>query len=192
MRLTPLARDLGLIADMRWRAYQERRERVAAVRNRLESERRSAQEWQELFPDLIMRHTLTQNPQHSLWELLGRDELNFTQLGKSLPELGLQQEHAALLRHLKAERLYSDHTGRQQKQMDLFRRDEALSLPLNLDYWPLAHLSFEEKERLSRLRPQTLGQAARVEGITPASLLFLHALCRTKRAEDKSAQAILR
>lgn len=67
------------------------------------------------------------------------------------------------------------------QEIEVFKRDEHLRLPPDLDYHSLGYLSHEEKEKLTKYRPVTLGQAMRVDGLTPASLVILHALCKKNR-----------
>jgi len=77
---------------------------------------------------------------------------------------------------------YAGYLGRQDADVEAFRRDEALALPLELDYARVGGLSNEVREKLGAVRPATLGQAARIEGVTPGALTALLAHVRRPRA----------
>jgi len=79
---------------------------------------------------------------------------------------------------LKADCLYTELVAQQGNEIEAMRRDENLILPENINYNSIAQLSVEEVEKLNKYRPMTLGAASRIDGITPASLLILHARCR--------------
>jgi len=77
---------------------------------------------------------------------------------------------------------YAGYLDRQQAEVDAFRRDEALALPADLDYATVSGLSNECRQKLSAVRPQTLGQASRIEGVTPGAITALLAHVRRKAA----------
>jgi tRNA uridine 5-carboxymethylaminomethyl modification enzyme len=89
----------------------------------------------------------------------------------------------AVLDQLEADSLYSGYLDRQTADIAAFRRDESLALPEDLDYREVAGLSTEAAQKLSRIRPATLGQASRIEGITPAALtaILLKVKTRTRQ-----------
>ena len=92
------------------------------------------------------------------------------------PEIRLQIERDAL---------YSNYLGRQQAEIDVLRKDETLKIPDDFDYSALVGLSNELKSKLSAARPETLAQAARVDGVTPAALTLV--LARLRRASSKKS-----
>ena len=79
---------------------------------------------------------------------------------------------------MEADATYSVYVARQQADIDAFRRDEALAIPAGLDYRAIGSLSNEVREKLERVRPETLGHASRIPGITPAALTALLAHVR--------------
>jgi tRNA uridine 5-carboxymethylaminomethyl modification enzyme len=106
--------------------------------------------------------------------------VSFDALGRVWPEIGAWD--AATREQIEIDALYAGYLDRQAADVEAFRRDENLRLPAELDYWAVGGLSHEAKEKLSAVRPQTLGQAARIEGVTPGALTAL--LAHVRRAAD--------
>ena len=116
----------------------------------------------------------------SAFDLLRYPDLCLTDLRAVWPELGaLAPEVAA---QLEVEARYAGYLERQEADVRAFRRDEALRLPLDLDYRAVAGLSNEARETLGRARPETLGAAARLPGMTPAALVVLLGHVRRRAA----------
>jgi tRNA uridine 5-carboxymethylaminomethyl modification enzyme len=90
------------------------------------------------------------------------------------------------LRQLEREARYAPYLARQRQEVELLRRDEAVRLPPALDYAAVPGLSAELREKLARVRPETLGQAARIEGVTPAALTLLLMRARQEQARTAS------
>lgn len=88
---------------------------------------------------------------------------------------------------LRVEALYGKHLDRQKSEVQAFKRDEDLRIPEDIDYSSLVSLPTEEKEILLKHRPQTLGQASRIPGMTPASLFMIQAFVRRRRASTRAA-----
>jgi tRNA uridine 5-carboxymethylaminomethyl modification enzyme len=88
----------------------------------------------------------------------------------------------AIREQVEIDAAYSGYLDRQQADVDAFRRDENLALPADLDYGAIGGLSNEVREKLARVRPLTLGQAARIEGVTPGAITALLAHVRRARA----------
>ncbi len=96
---------------------------------------------------------------------------------------------ASVIESLKADCLYAESVLQHRDEIDAMRRDEHLVLPENLDYRSIAQLSSEEVEKLNKFRPMTLGAASRIDGITPAALLVLHARCRKPKSANTRPEA---
>jgi tRNA uridine 5-carboxymethylaminomethyl modification enzyme len=97
--------------------------------------------------------------------------MSVSRLAAVWAELGSMKP--AIAEQLEIDALYHGYLGRQQADIDAFRRDEALHLPLDLDYAAVGSLSSEIRQKLASQRPTTLGQAARIAGVTPAALIAL-------------------
>ncbi|MEZ6191128.1 MAG: tRNA uridine-5-carboxymethylaminomethyl(34) synthesis enzyme MnmG [Phycisphaerales bacterium] len=153
-RLTPLARELGLVDDARWSYYLAKREAHAALN------------------DYIADHSIDGQPM-SRW--VARQEVDADALltrinGDPLPLLARDRR---LLREFLAELRYTGYIQRQQKQVDQLASQEAAPLPPGLDYTRLPGLRTEAAQTLNRFRPATLGQAARLAGVNPADLMVV-------------------
>jgi len=99
------------------------------------------------------------------------------------PELG--EVTASVAEQIEIDALYAGYIDRQQADILAFRRDEAVRLPRDLDYAGIGGLSNEAREKLERARPETLGQAARIEGVTPGALTAV--LAHVKRRSQEAS-----
>jgi tRNA uridine 5-carboxymethylaminomethyl modification enzyme len=174
-RLTALGLRLGIVG-------RERRARFEAKTARLEAARALAAGL-TLTPAEAQRHGFRVNAdgqRRDLVQLLAYPDVSFDALGRVWPEIGAWD--AATREQIEIDALYAGYLDRQAADVEAFRRDENLRLPAELDYWAVGGLSHEAKEKLSAVRPQTLGQAARIEGVTPGALTAL--LAHVRRAAD--------
>jgi tRNA uridine 5-carboxymethylaminomethyl modification enzyme len=180
VRLTPVGRRLKLVDERRWRAFEEKRERVAAEQLRLESITVRASQAGEA--DLrILGDDYRRDCKAS--ELLRRPRLTYRDItslsavgaGEWSSPLGEEQAEQVELA-LEVQAKYSGYIERQQREISRQAKQETLILPLDLDYSKVAGLSNEARQRLQQARPATLGQASRLEGVTPSavSLMLLH------------------
>ena len=168
LRLTPVARELGLVDDERWAFFEAKRRATDAEVARLERTRVRAV---------------------SAMELLRRPEVSYEGL---LAQIGLPAADAydderiarevALQVTVRAK--YAGYIERQHAEVERQRAHETAALPADLDYLAIGGLSNEARQRLAEVRPATLGQAARVPGITPAaiSILMIHLKRRGRAA----------
>lgn len=179
-RLTPVGRELKLVDDARWRAFEVKLEALARERARLAGIVVHAHELTEadrkiLGPDFRRECTAA--------ELLKRPEIDYRDItalsavggGGPHDVLGEEQAEQVALA-LEVEARYAGYIERQQREIEKFSRQETLTLPDDLDYAGVTGLSTEARQRLQAARPMTLGQAARLEGVTPASvsLILIH------------------
>jgi len=173
LRLTEVAQALGLIDASRWRRYSDKRERLARERERL------ARMW--VRPDapagVEVGRVLGQplGREQNLMELLRRPELSYAAL-MALPGAGPTETDAEVAQQLEIDAKYAGYIGRQAEEIAAHRRHEEMLLPEQLDYQNVRGLSTEVRQKLASHRPATLGQAARISGVTPAaiSLLLVH------------------
>ncbi|MFN9356430.1 MAG: tRNA uridine-5-carboxymethylaminomethyl(34) synthesis enzyme MnmG, partial [Alphaproteobacteria bacterium] len=162
-RLTPMGLDLGCIGPVRREAFAGKLEALEQARARL-TER-------SITPSAAERHGLSLNrdgARRSALELLSYPQAGPEAVLRIWPELaGIRP---AILEQLAADSLYAGYLERQEADIAAFRKDESLSLPPDLDYRAVAGLSAELVQKLERIRPATLGQASRIEGMTPAAV----------------------
>jgi tRNA uridine 5-carboxymethylaminomethyl modification enzyme len=162
-RLTPMGLDLGCIGPVRRDAFAGKLKALGQARARL-TER-------SITPSAAERHGLSLNrdgARRSALELLSYPQAGPGAVLRIWPELaGIRP---AILEQLAADSLYAGYLERQEADIAAFRKDESLSLPPDLDYRAVAGLSAELVQKLERIRPSTLGQASRIEGMTPAAV----------------------
>ena len=165
-RLTPLGDELGLVGPVRRRAFAQRADQLHRART-LGHEL-------EMTPNEAMRHGLKVNQdgiRRSVHQLLAYPDIDVSVLSAIWPQLKTLPAFAK--EQLEIDAKYSGYLDRQRDDIEAFRRDEGLLLPASLDYDEIAGLSTEVRQKLSQGRPLTLGQASRIDGVTPASLTLL-------------------
>jgi len=173
LRLTPLGRELGLVDDARWQLFEERRSAVKTEQARLASIR--------VQPQAVSAAELLLRPEIGHADVCALPEVGAAEWALQTPE---QVEQAVLQIEVQAK--YSGYIERQQREIEKHAKQESLRLPDDIDYANVTGLSNEARQRLQKARPQTLGQASRLEGMTPSavSLLLIH---MKKRQLAKSA-----
>ena len=174
-RLTDKGLALGLVGAARAAHQARRRDQLSAARQMLES--------RTLTPDAAARHGLALNrdgQRRSAFALLSYPDVDFARLTAIWPELSAIPPGIA--EQVEIDARYAVYLDRQAADIADLRRDEALGLPEDLDYAAMAGLSNELKQRLGRVRPRTVGQAGRMEGMTPAALALLATRARRIKA----------
>jgi tRNA uridine 5-carboxymethylaminomethyl modification enzyme len=161
LRLTEIGRRLGLVDESRWRRYSDKREAIERERARLEATRTA--------------------DGATLWERLRRPELGYAEL-MARPEAGPGVADPEVAQQLEIEARYAGYVARQAEEIAAARRHEELGLPPDLDYHGVRGLSIEVRQRLARHRPATLGEAARLSGVTPAAISLLLVHLKRRRA----------
>ncbi|GBF56952.1 tRNA uridine 5-carboxymethylaminomethyl modification enzyme MnmG [Candidatus Phycosocius bacilliformis] len=170
-RLTPLGVSLGLVGPTRAAAFLAKLEEIEAAMTLAKS--------RLISPTEANRFGLPVNQdgrKRSLLELIAHPQIGLDRLVDLFPDLAALSARART--HLETEAVYCGYLDRQQADILAFRRDEELGLPADLDYQAIGGLSNEVREKLSKVRPSTVGQAARIEGMTPGALTALLAYVR--------------
>ncbi|MDE1904195.1 MAG: tRNA uridine-5-carboxymethylaminomethyl(34) synthesis enzyme MnmG [Alphaproteobacteria bacterium] len=165
-RLTPMGIALGCVGADRRQAYTAKAEALDGARALVRRLR--------MTPSELRRHGLTINAdgiRRSAADLLAYAEIDLARLSAIWPELAAMPRPIAA--QLEIDGRYSGYLERQAEEIAAFRRDEALKLPADLDYDAIGSLSAEIRLKLRASRPETLGAAARVSGVTPAALVAL-------------------
>ena len=172
LRLMPYARTLGLPTDAEWQAFEVRRNRVAAEKDRLTTTMVKpvppVNEWLRSIGSAALSDTA------SLATLLRRPELNYRTIAAYMPPEQPLSEMDALT--VETEVKFSGYLKRQDQDIARVRKMEEMVIPSGFPYRSIQGLSIEVRERLTVIAPKTLGQAARISGVTPAavSLLAIH------------------
>ena len=181
LRLTEQGRALGLVDDVRWAAFCRKRDAIASEQERLKAT------WinPKIVSDEDCQRVLGKSIDHeySLFELLRRPEVGYRDLvtiaiaGCGQPENLPQNEIADdVVEQLEISAKYQGYIDRQAEEVARSGSFENVALPADLDYAAVAGISNEVKQKLALHKPQTIGQASRIQGITPAaiSLLLIH------------------
>ena len=170
LRLTEAGRELGLVDDTRWAAFCEKREAIEREQQRLRATvlqptAVSAEDSQRVFGDVLSR-------EYKLYDLLRRPNVTYAAL-TSLPTVGEPVADDKVAEQVEIQCKYAGYIDRQQEEIHKQRRNEETRLPDSLDYALVRGLSNEVRQKLQNQRPVTLGQAARIPGITPAAISLL-------------------
>ncbi|KAF4549397.1 putative mitochondrial translation optimization protein [Elsinoe fawcettii] len=172
-RLTPLGHAAGVISAERWSSYTDTQAQISSLRSLLQSDLRSAQSWSSSFPVRV------DTTKRSAFDILRLPSSAPSQLLPLIPEIaGYTPE---IQRRVQIEAIYAPYVAQQEAAIRSFLRDEELELPLDIDYEKVVGLSFEEKKTLAEVRPESIGQARRVEGVTPNGVLRLLGVVRRGR-----------
>ncbi len=172
LRLTEKGRELGLVDDVRWAVFCEKREAIERETARLSTQRLSPEKINQNLAEQILGEPLSKS--NTALELLKRPKMDYTALLTLLDEeLAVANDVAE---QVEIQTKYAGYISRQQDEINRLKRHEDALLPAALDYADVRGLSNEVREKLSQTRPNNLGQAGRISGVTPAavSLLLVH------------------
>ena len=184
MRLTEIGRQLGLVDDERWGAFEQKRNAVVLERQRLKStwlntKLISEADMQTLFGQKLERD-------YTFEELLRRPDVHYRHL-ISLPGGDSCVSDDKVAEQVEIQIKYQGYIERQREEVLHQEKFETTRLPADLDYGSVRGLSIEAQQKLNKQRPETLGQAARISGITPAAISLL--LVHLKRGFGASVRA---
>ena len=184
LRLTEIGRRLGLVDDARWDTFSRKRDMVARETERLKST------WvnPRTFPPERSVPILGQaiEREYTLHELLRRPNVSYHSLSLIQPSVAVLED-ILVAEQVEIQAKYQGYIVRQQEEVNRREAQESAILPADLDYVEVRGLSIEVRQKLAQQRPETIGQAARISGVTPAaiSLLLVH-LKRSKRGNQAS------
>ncbi len=178
LRLTEVGRKLGCVSDAQWEQFERRREAIARELERLKSTWVNPRMVSEAEAERVLGKPIER--EYALTDLLRRPNVSYKQLmtltsldGRRFdqPELDV-----AVADQVEIQVKYAGYIDRQAKEVERHEHYENLALPDDIDYMSVRALSMEVRQKLTRHRPETLGQASRIAGVTPAaiSLLLVH------------------
>ena len=177
-RLTPFGISLGIVSDERKRCFEAKFEKLAKARKMLSERSMTPQQANaagvKVGKDGVRRTGL---------DLLSFQGIDMDRLSRIWPELG--ELDPSISKQVKNEAVYANYMKRQQKDADDLKKDEKNKIPDSFDYNSIAGLSHELRLKLQKAQPETIRQAKRIEGITPAALVQI--LASIKREERRPA-----
>lgn len=173
LRLTELGYQMGLVSEAQWQAFSRKKEAIEREQQRLKAAwvhvgTEAAEQLNEVLKKPLQREA-------NLLELLRRPEVTYKDIAL-LPGLKSKEMNLVVQDQVQIQAKYAGYIDRQQTEIARAQRNESLSLSSTLDYQDVRGLSSEVIEKLNRQKPVTLGQAGRIQGVTPAaiSLLLVH------------------
>ena len=170
LRLTEKARELGLVSDERWAAFTEKREQIELEKQRLNST------WLQVgqVPDDVAQKVVgnTLKKEANLMELLRRPEVTYETL-MTLPGSGDGVSDVQVAEQLEIQAKYHGYIERQQAEIEKHKKHETMELNIDFDYKEVNGLSNEVAQKLNDHKPNTIGQASRISGVTPAAISLL-------------------
>jgi len=180
LRLTPIGRELGIVDDVRWQTFVNKRDAVTQEQERLQNIIVRTESLSENDTKILQGGRQKEN---RAAELLRRPELGYKEVtalsavGAGDWRDGMNDEQAGQVElQLEVQARYAGYIERQQREIDKHAKQEQLVLPADIEYSSVTGLSTEARQRLEATRPSTIGHASRLEGVTPAtvSLLLIH------------------
>ena len=187
MRLTPIGREIGLVSDERYERFLRKKEAIEAEMKRLKETVISPDEAVNRF--LVEHGSAELKTGIRLYDLLKRPEIEY----EHLKALGYGAELTReVMEQVTISIKYEGYLNKQMQQIEMFKRMEGRRLPENIDYNSIKGLSTEARQKLSKQRPESLGQASRISGVSPADisvlLVYLESLKREKEKDKGTSQ----
>jgi len=179
MRLTEIGRRLGCVGDAQWAQFETKREAVARELERLKSTWVSPRILSQQEAERVLGKAIER--EYALADLLRRPNISYDSLmslkgidGQDVAGPGIAED--AVKEQIEIQLKYAGYIDRQAKEVERHEHYENLKLPAKLDYMEVKALSIEVRQKLNKHQPETLGQASRIAGVTPAaiSLLLVH------------------
>jgi tRNA uridine 5-carboxymethylaminomethyl modification enzyme len=185
MRLTEMGRKLGLVDDVRWEAFSRKQEAVMREQERLKKTfvqpaNLEADKMTQLFGKPLEH-------EYSLFELLRRPEVSYEAV-LSLGEDGLGEAAPDVREQVEIAAKYQGYIDRQTDEVARNRGQEETKLPSDLDYREIHGLPIEAQQKLNAQKPETIGQASRISGITPAAISLLMVYLKRKSRSKQIEQ----
>lgn len=175
-RLTPIGREIGLVSDERWKKYQEKQEKLQKMREKLNKLIKIDEKLNNFLKN--NNESISVNSLKAV-EILKRNNIDIYKLNN---EFNLFDEsESALLETLNVEVKYEGYIKQQNDEIEKLKQQEKTALPENFDYSVIKGLRIEAVQKLNKIQPQTLGQASRISGVSPADITVLSIYLKAKK-----------
>ncbi|MDO9189538.1 MAG: FAD-dependent oxidoreductase, partial [Sulfurimicrobium sp.] len=184
LRLTEIGRELGIVDDERWERFSAKRDAVAQEKERLKSTWVNPRVVDIANAERVLGQAMER--EYSLLDLLRRPQVSYQSL-LTLPGAGEGVIDPQVAEQVEIQAKYQGYIERQQDEIERHHHYEALRLSYDMDYSKVHGLSIEVKQKLAEYKPETLGQAARISGVTPAAISLL--LVYLKRMQGRVGRA---
>jgi tRNA uridine 5-carboxymethylaminomethyl modification enzyme len=181
LRLTEKGRNIGLVGDERWKVFCEKREAIELEKQRLKSN--WIQVNSTLANEISNKFDTPLTHEYNILDLLKRPELRYHDLVKPDDPMSASQDVAE---QIEIQAKYSGYIDRQKQEIEKLHRQEDTKIPKSLKINQIQGLSSEVKQKLLDVRPETLAQASRIPGVTPAAISILLVYLK-KHSEKKTA-----
>ncbi|MBI2812223.1 MAG: tRNA uridine-5-carboxymethylaminomethyl(34) synthesis enzyme MnmG [Candidatus Melainabacteria bacterium] len=173
-RLTPLGREIGMVNDERWKVFERKQNSIASERKRLNKTRiQPSKEWDEALSEYDEQLKISV----TLEELLRRPRVPYSVIAKMSPS----PDNFDYALEIETEIKYAGYIERQKSHVAQTEKYDSVKLPADIDYLSMLNLCKEAREKLNKIRPETLGQAARMGGVSPADISVLLVTLETAR-----------
>jgi len=184
LRLTATGRELGLVDDVRWQLFSDKSHAVDEEQERLRKlwirpDTPQSQQLEDLHKERL-------SSEQRVSDLLRRPSLNYAAL-MQLSGIGPGTNDSKVAEQVEIQASYQGYIERQQEEIERQRRNEGKALPGDLDFRQVKGLSSEVREKLIAVNPETIGQAARIPGVTPAAVSLLLVYLKKSGLSRKSA-----
>jgi len=180
IRLTPLGREIGLVDDHRWQLFERKQNGIEQEHKRLRATRvNPSDHWNEVLTPFCEELKISV----TLEELLRRPRVPYSVIEKMSPADSQAPFEWSL--EVETDVKYAGYIERQKNQVAQTEKLDGVRLPSDFQYTELTHLSKEAREKLNRVRPETLGQAARIGGVSPADISVLLVWLESRRRGSK-------
>ncbi len=187
LRLTEIGRKLGIVDDARWQAFDRKREAIAREQERLRTNWVNPRSLAEADAVRVLGKPIER--EYPLLELLRRPDVSYASL-MTLPGAGEGVDDEKVAEQVEIQAKYHGYIERQREEIGRNEQYETLGLPDDLDYREVRGLSIEVQQKLNQYKPETIGQAARISGITPAAISLLLVHLKRGFRDDSAAQKI--
>ena len=177
-RLTESGMKLNLVKEDRKKIFLEKKKNILILTNLLQTN--------YLTPNEAKKHDIKiamDGVKRSCLEIIGQRNVNMAKIRQVFPHIPVH--NASIENQVAIDAHYAGYLGRQSQDIKSFKKDESVMIPVNLNFDSLSGLSNEVKSKLNKVRPKTLGQAIRIDGMTPAAVIII--LSHIKKLKYKAS-----